>query len=466
MRGKPVLALAFVAIMAVVLSIPLRGTSDDGPRETRQPDAGTTTSPKDEATPEDEPTPDEETSPDQPPEEDEPVGDTIRFSGNYPNRCLEPAPDPADTGLVAIDQGDAIEVGDITGSDPVVVEDQFPLKWSPTGTYFVAGSGTVYDRQGVEVASLFDDDAALNWAWSPIADCAVTASDEGMSVFVPGSEPKALHDGSIARFSFSPGGGDLAYVEVGDDEQAHLWVASLATGKATRLTTLDVSPSEEVVLAGWTPDARHVLFWRGAPEDLLRTGGSLFAVSARGKVTSLATVLAHRDFLTSCGENLVAVVGGGARTETHPKQVAIVNVGARPQVLTPKGAHDLSPSCSPDGSSIALVRTGDANGEGPGTLTVIDPTGAEIFSPDNTGYKDAYPMWGRGDAGVLFVRQPLEGGDPELWRVVEGGSPTPTGITLRGIDRKPGVFRDAWGHWLDWSADQPSGVGVLIEGDS
>ena len=462
MRGKPILALAFVAIMAVVLSIPLRGTSDDGPAGRGLPGAGTSPSPTDEVTPGDEPTPEEETSPDKPPDEDEPVSDTARFSGTYPQRCLEPGPAPADSGLVAIDQGDSIEISDLAGGDPVVVEDEFPVKWSPSGAYFVAGSGTVYDQGGEEVASLFDADAAVSWAWSPIADCVVTASADGMSVLVPGSEPKTLHDGSVSRFSFSPGGGDLSYVELGT-EQAHLWVASLATGKASRLATLDVSQTEEVVLAGWTPDARHVLYWRGAPEDLLQSGGPLFAVSALGKITNLATVLAHRDFLTSCADDLVAVLGGGARTETHPKRVAIVDVGSPPEILTPEGAHDLSPSCSPDGDSIALVRTADANGQGPGALTVIDPGGSEIFSPDNTGYKDAYPLWGRGDAGVLFVRQPLDGEDPELWRVIEGGSPTPTGITLRGIDRKPGVFRDSWGHWLDWSADQPSGVSVLTE---
>ncbi len=464
MRGKPILALVFVAIIGVALSIPLRDSADRRSASTSA--ASETPSPKKAETPTEEPTPSAEPSETEPPEDepqDEP-SDQARLSGSFPNKCLTPTPAPEGAGLLAIDQENEIEISDTSGGAQANVEDKFPFKWSPTGKYLMAGSGTVYDSRGEKVASLFES-GSYSWAWSPIADCVVYASQEGgVSVFAPGSKgPTTLHDGLISRFSFSPSGGDLAYIEDDtENQESHLWVTSLATGKARRLTSFQLSSGEEVVLAGWTPDARHVLFWRGGGEALLRSGSSLFAASATGEVKSLARVVAHRDFLTSCGNNLLAIVGGGARIEANSKRLATLQVGKVAEYLTPPGAHDVSPSCSPDGDLVAVARGPQANGRGGAHhLTVLDLNGSVRFASSDTTSEDAYPLWGRGDAGILFIRRPVGGvGDPELWRISQTSAAQPTGAELRSVRRKPGIFRDSWGHWLDWSADQPSGVSV------
>jgi hypothetical protein len=184
--------------------------------------------------------------------------------------------------------------------------------------------------------------------------------------------------------------------------------------------------------------------------------------SPDGSVTRVASVLAHRDFLASCGNDLYAVVGGGARVEPNGKRLARVSVGGNVEYLTPETAHDVSPSCSPEGNLIAVARSASTDGRGPASLTVIDTSGNVQFSSQSEGSKDAYPLWGRGNAGVLFIRQPaIGGGDPEVWSISQTSPASPTGATLRSVRRQPEIFRDSWGHWLDWSADEPSGVSVL-----
>ncbi|MDQ4143352.1 MAG: hypothetical protein M3198_06335 [Actinomycetota bacterium] len=463
MRGKPILALAFVAIIGVALSFPLRDPGRSGDSRRLSAEATPTSAPQtpDETPPS--PEPSETKSPEKDPPEDEPA-DTDRLTGTYPKKCLSPASPPEGSGLLAVNQGNGIEISDINGDPTATIEDRFPFKWSPSGRYLMGRSGRVYDSGGDETARLFDS-GSVSWAWSPIADCIVFASLEGgVSTFTPGSGSVKLHNGLMSRFSFSPSGGDLAYVEDDpDDQKAHLWVASLASGRARRLTTLDLASGEEVVLAGWTPDASHVLFWRGAPDALLRTGGSLFAASADNEVKRLARVVAHRDFIASCGEELLAVTGGGSRLKANSKRLAVLEAGQSARYLTPAEAHDISPSCSPDSTHVAVARSPQADGRGPASLTVLDLSGNVVFASEQTEATDAYPMWGRGDAGLLFIRQAPGEGVPELWQISQTTPAQPTGLSFEGIRRDPGIFRDSWAHFLDWSADQPTGLSALSE---
>ena len=461
MRGRPILALVFVALTAIVLTIPLRGLGDEGSGKAAGP-TKKSEKPSESPTPETSPTPDATPTPEESPTpEDSPTPDevatTARFEGDYPQDCLAPIDPPADDGLLAIDQGSQIEITDVNGSGSASVEAEFPLRWSPSGEYFMTASGIVYDKEGNEGPSLLNLETTSYWGWSPVADCLLTSDGTALSVFVPGGGRETLHGGPITRFAFSPGGGDIAFVQEDADDEASLWVASLANGKANRIADFELGSDEEIVLAGWTPDARHVLYWQGSPDAVLEDR-KLQAVSATGKVTELATVLAHRDFLASCDDELFAIVGGGARVEKHPKRLAVLTVGSAPRILTPAGSQDIGVTCAPAGNFIATVRTPDVEGRGPGALTVMDLDGTEVYSVDDPSFKDAYAVWGRGGAGLLFVRQSLEGGKPVLWHIPEGGSPAPTGITLDGIDHKPGTLRDSWGRWISWSADQPNGV--------
>lgn len=454
MRGRPILAAIFVALTAFVLSIPLRDTE---PAISAGVDATPSVEKTNEPVDGGSPTPDATETP-----PDEPV-DEFAFSGSYPEECLTEVSAPEDDGHLAIDQEKGIEITDPAGGEPILVEDKFPFKWSPSGTFLAAGNGAIYDSTGRQAMAAPEGDGPYSWAWSPIADCLLVSSGSETLVVVPGSGTTVLHDAGLSRFSFSPGGGDLAFGTIGDDKT--LWVASLSDGDARRLKTFPLDEGAVVVLAGWTPNASHVLFWRGQATDLLSEGVPLFALSAEREVSQLAgAVLAHRDFVTTCGQDVLGVVGSGARAGFNSKRVARLGPGSEPSFITPEDAHDVSPSCSPDAEFIALIRSDTPSGEGPDRLTIIDQEGSVLFQPSDTGYNDAYPLWGRGESGVLFIRKP-PGREPQVWHVTTESPASPTGATLRAAGRDANIFRDGWGHFLDWSADQPTGVSVVSGGE-
>ena len=319
----------------------------------------------------------------------------------------------------------------------------------------------MYDLDGNEVGPPFSAEGSISWAWSPISDCMVVSSPDGTLVVVPGSDAVPLNDEPLERFSFSPSGGDIAYIET-EEGRVHIWVASLSNRQATRLKTLPLAEGKELLIAGWTPDGSHVLFWRGESDAFLKKGVPLYAVSADQEVTDLATVLAHRDFLAPCGNGLLGVVGGGARSNPSSKRVARLEPGTEPELITPEDAHDVSPSCAPNAEFIAVARSDGADGAGPSRLTILDGSGGVSFQPSDSGYEDSYPLWGRGDAGVLFIRK-QQGQDPEVWHVTTDQPAEATGATLRAVGRNAEIFRDSWGHYIDWSADVPSGVSVVSE---
>jgi len=65
----------------------------------------------------------------------------------------------------------------------------------------------------------------------------------------------------------------------------------------------------------------------------------------------------QRISVAACGENLLAVVGvGRIQTTVSDERLAIVFVGKPAQYLTPTTLAYLSPSCSPDGFTVAAVQ--------------------------------------------------------------------------------------------------------------
>ncbi|MDQ3985051.1 MAG: hypothetical protein M3280_00920 [Actinomycetota bacterium] len=440
--GRPVLAAAFLALFALVLSIPLRDNgSGDGPGRVKTPPAKNGGRPTSSPTPK----PDDKTS-----------------LVNYPDACLAPAGSPQES-LVAYAHQDGIAIAEIPGEARAVIDDSPPVTWSPSGTYLAGGSGTVYDSNGDEVGTLFTEPGS-RWAWSPTADCAVVAREGSSTIdfFVPDGQSTPFIEARATNLSFSPKGGDLAYVTESEDE-FEIWVASLAQRQTRLVDRFDVEANERIILAGWTPDAEWILYWIGTTDEINREGSELLAVSGDGVSVELGTVLAYQDFVTTCGNDLVAVVGGGPRPG-GPKRLAYVGPQEPTDFLTPEGNYEISPSCSEDGGFIAVSHSDDASGEGPRRLVILDEFGSPVLSPtDDPTFDDAYPRWGRDGTGLLFVRAP-ESGPPELWHIPLDGAPEATGEVMREIRGEPEARPAGWGYWLDWNADEPSGVGIVSEG--
>lgn len=458
MKGRPIVALIFVVLLGIGLSIPLRNASRDTGGETTPTEK--TSGPKKGAG--------AQKSPSATPTEDAP-DDLVELDGSYPKQCLQAAPAPTES-LVAYAHPDGIGIAETSGEVRAVIDDTFPYRWSPSGSLLITGSGTVYDSNGDEVDSLFQEPTEFhNWGWSPVADCAVVTTKAGtLDAILPGESRQTLLEEGTAGFTFSPAGGDLAYlVESADGSTAEIWVAALAKGTTARLASFDLDSEggEQIVLAGWTPDASRVLYWRGAAGELSDTGSTLLAVSGDGDSVELDTVVAHRDFVGSCGDKLVAVVGAGARADANTKRLAYLEPTAPTDFLTAADTYEISPSCSPDGRFIAAVRDESGDGTGSRRLVILDRFGSPVrFPTDDPGFNDAYPLWGRVGQGVLFLRVPTGKGGAELWHLSLGDEPEPTDIVLDEFSGNPDVSRDSWGHWFDWNSDAPTSVSLVSGG--
>lgn len=457
MKGRPIVALVFVVLLGIGLSTPLRDAARDP--EAKSATAEKPKGNKKKAKPPKSPTVEPTVEP----------SEEVELAGAYPDECLQKAPEPTES-LAAYAHPDGIAIAAVPGDVRAVIDDTFPYRWSSSGSLLIAGSGTVYDSNGDEVDSLFEDPSEFhNWGWSPVADCAVvTSKTSTLDVVLPGEDRSTLVGLGTAGFTFSPAGGDLAYlVENADGSEAAIWVAALAQGTTTRLASfeLDSAGGEQIVLAGWTPDASRVLYWRGSQGELAGTGTNLLAISGDGDTVELDTVVAHRDFVGMCGNRLVAVVGAGARAEANTKRLAYLEPTAPTDFISATDTYEISPSCRPDGRFIAAVQDDSGEGTGRRRLAILDRFGSPVrFPTDDPGFNDAYPLWGRGDAGVLFLRVPTGEGGAELWYLPAGAEPQATGLVMADFSGNPDVSRDSWGHWLDWNSDAPTSVSLVSGG--
>lgn len=124
-----------------------------------------------------------------------------------------------------------------------------------------------------------------------------------------------------------------------------------------------------------------------------------------------------------------------------------------------KVADYIWPTCSPDGRYIAAVKDG--------RLSLLSREGHSFirYLTSDSGYEDAYPIWGPPRTGIVFVRSRL--GSPkspaEIWFVAEGGTPRNTGLTL------PPPFKDvsatSWGSFFDWSVAERPRAPLPVVGD-
>ena len=142
---------------------------------------------------------------------------------------------------------------------------------------------------------------------------------------------------------------------------------------------------------------------------------------------------------------------GGPHCAGVPMGLAQGQIFIGTDFIGAEGFTHTSASCSPDGSLVIATR--EPAGGGRGDLVLYRRSGA--FVQDMTtdaGFSDEYGVWGRGGTGVLFVRLPNGGGQPQLWFIPEGGSARDTGLRPRAIQATEG-----WDEVVTWSAAPPDG---------
>jgi Tol biopolymer transport system component len=234
--------------------------------------------------------------------------------------------------------------------------------------------------------------------------------------------------GAKAYPAFAPDGQRLAYsarATSSKDEAFHIFIRDVTVGGAQQLTAGPASDISPV----WSPDGNRMAFVRmqdGKGECVVIpvSGGGeehdFPGCTAPGDETQPSPALAWmRD-----GQSLVVVQASGQQASgQQTAALAILSLADgkfRPLTHPPAGAEDTTPAVSPDGNSIAFVRS--AGGDN-ANIFVTDSAGA---NPPHAVTFDGRAIrgvaWTRDGQDLVYTGQRV--GMWRLWRVpAYGGSP-------------------------------------------
>lgn len=334
-------------------------------------------------------------------------------------------------------------------------------RWSPSGQWLAFREGEfeqvwVMQTDGTEAHSL---QAVPNgaFAWSPMADRLAYADGDRLKVvnadgtdpatLVAGpsvTPPTPLKENTVGRIAWSADGAWIAYEWYEKEPKGPLAYQGLwrVLANGEQLAELYVSGAPEkgeAILAGWSLDGQHILFWQGdiLSASMLADGVALYSLPAGGgEPTKLVdTVLVHDDFVAPAlqGDRL-AVTAGGYRATWFNKRVAVVEAsGGELTWLTDESVAAFSPAWSPDGAHLAYVAMpdqGDPGGGEDARLGMMERRVCEVNAQgepqqfqqltDDPAYRDERPLWSADGTHLLFTRMDAEG-RASLWLIPAAG---------------------------------------------
>jgi Tol biopolymer transport system component len=301
------------------------------------------------------------------------------------------------------------------------------------------GSGAHPLNQGASVDA---------FAWSPAGDrVAYSVAAQGLSTInadgtdsitlVSPAPPDRGDLERLGRFAWSPDGAWVAYEwwrQVSDQPSAYqgLWKVSGDGKERLELYNSGLPKKGEVVLAGWSPLGKTVLFWQSeVPLASLADGMAFYAVPAEKPSPKASApvrldteaVLTYADFIAPApsgtiwgGRDAIALIEGGGRSAWKNKRI---QVGG--QTITPKNLAAVSPDWSPKGTHVAFSAMPDWTGPGTAepvqsesmqrriwvTNVVGEPQSRRLT--DSAGYRDERPLWSADGNHILFVRMDTKG---------------------------------------------------------
>jgi len=268
----------------------------------------------------------------------------------------------------------------------------------------------------------------LAWSWAPHEDLLygltqtgslIAASPTGARRVVVKHLGGAFYDRQIA---VSPDGHTVAV----DRSRCGVLTHGGVESTVGEIDTVNVRTGTRAVvlkrtgslftLAGWSPNGRWILFWSAqiCSASLTADGWPLYAVPASGgqPVPAIRHMLLYSDFLTWCGQSLIAASGPSRETNSDSALVETSPPGWRERTLRPARALSwVSPSCSPSG--LALVAAAGPN-NGPArfglehrSIWLLRPDSAPIrrlANPPARNLSDEAPRFSADGRWVLFVR--------------------------------------------------------------
>ena len=240
---------------------------------------------------------------------------------------------------------------------------QAPLHFSADGRWVAYGQGTVVSVDRREIVRPLGQ-SVTEWQWVGASDELVGVTDGGgLVIGAPGEAPRALLPGGWGANSLATAdNGTIAVSRVASAAggSASIWTLS-ATHPRPALAYSAPRGTEELQLAQFAPGDQALAFWvnRYGSASLAEDGLPLQLVTLDhpGPVVTLSTLSpVHPEAVTTCGDRLVFVAGGG-REATLGKRLASAYAidGWQAESITDGSRSAASPSCAPEGDWLAAA---------------------------------------------------------------------------------------------------------------
>jgi len=376
-------------------------------------------------------------------------------------------------------------------------------RWSPSGEWLAFRKEHqvwVIRTSGTDAHPLDDGTAVNDARWSPVEDriAYVTGLGSLQVVSADGSDEKELvpqwggdPDSGVGRIAWSPEGTWISYEWTKAEPEKPPSYQGLRRIKADGEEPVEIYANPDPLatqslLACWSADGQHILFWRGLEmsASLMAGGLPLMAIPVGGgePVELAHAVLVHDDFIALAprGAQIAVAVGGGRESWTH-KRIALVEAsGGELAYLTSEDVVAFSPSWSPDGQQIAYVAAPDigpvAGGEPAREgirkrcIWAIDTDGSNPRQLTNDPkYRDERPLWSADGSYTLFAR--LVDEQASLWLMRADGNEQHQ--VVDELTPSPGQFGYygyiEWDQLFDWwrgPVRAPEGIAAPTPGPS
>ena len=405
-----------------------------------------------------------------------------------------PGTSAGDQGKVAYVQGGDIWVRALPGGEPQRLTDDGrndTPRWSPSRAWltFHKGDETWLMRADGAHSRPVPGSSFQYAVWSPAADrlayvadrptIRIIEADALADTGLPGEgrllmeaiDGEELHT-AVQGLAWSPDGRRLAYaLQSGPPDalpdRVSIGYVDLESGPS-ELYAPPGRPQDGLILAGWTPDGRAVLFWRDLmfSASAMADGLPLLRVPLEGgdPVAVVNFTLLHADFwsCSPAGRHIALTVGGGRETWTN-KRIALFDLATGGwEYLTDGDESAFSPVFSPNGLHIAYASAPDVGNVGGGDaaragvaerrIWIMNLDGSDRRSlTSDPAYRDERPVWSADGDHILFARMD-EDGRASLWYVdVAGGPPERVVDELTPAPDWFGYYGYVdWSRWFDW----------------
>ncbi len=261
--------------------------------------------------------------------------------------------------------------------------------------------------------------------------------------------PLITNSGTDGRPAFSPDGSQIAFMwDGGEENQFDIYVKLIGDGgPPVRLTRSSGAAAGWPV---WSPDGHRIAFVRCSD-----TSQAIFVVPSVGgadrKITETHSCPISVDW--SPDGRAIAFRDNDSGQESTSIFLVSLETGKRERLTMPtKLGGDAEPRFSPDGKTLAFVRTHDFL---IGDIFVVPIDGGEPRQLTFMGHQTSIGSnfsglaWTADGKEIVFSAGPMEGYNSSLWRVkVPGGSPEKVS-ELAGVNAaEPAISRQ--GHRLSY----------------